>query len=357
MDIRRLRSKNIKELLTPHIDYSIRLGEKLNKKINPFSIEGDDVYLNQEEYNGLFKSLVHIFRNAVDHGIEEPDERLLNDKKESGNIQCDVKLSDNNFIIRIADDGTGIDLEDLRDKILSKAIIDQNTLSSIPDDELIQYIFRDNVSTRDSVTELSGRGVGLSAVYAEVNKLGGRIEVISSPKSGTEFIITIPFRKFINGKAFESVDILDIIVKTTKSFLMNEINFKEVLIDSVNEYEKERLTLKTFSSFIGIKGKVNAKVIITIEYKLAKHLLHHFLASDSIIQDEHKYLEDTVSETLNNIIGNSTQELVDIGKSIEFGTPVIMTSEEAIFKYPPTKKWNCSVKTDKGDFLLYFIQG
>ena len=132
----------------------------------------------------------HILRNAVAHGLETTDQRKQADKSETGQITIDVEREATELIIRISDDGQGLNLDKIRDRAL-----DQNLLSpeqAEDDDAVAQMIFQPGFSTADEVSELSGRGVGMEVVASETRQIGGRINVQSEPGQGAQFELRIP---------------------------------------------------------------------------------------------------------------------------------------------------------------------
>ena len=130
-------------------------------------------------------------RNAVDHGIEDPDSRYDKGKHEAGTIRCVTQQIDNKFELIIQDDGAGINEAALRLKASKTLSTDVENLS------LADLVFADGVSSCEKASELSGRGVGMAAVRQEVMRLGGSVTVETAPEIGTRFIFTIPLLKDI----------------------------------------------------------------------------------------------------------------------------------------------------------------
>lgn len=188
--MRTIRYKSIKEMLKVYIDGTAKLAEKLEKNICKLEIYGDDIKVDPYRVSGFIKSIVHVFRNAVDHGIETPEERVQAGKSDFGKITCRVEKTDTSIKILIEDDGRGIDIRKVKEKTLEKGIISEDKASSLTDDGLVDYIFSNSFSTKDSINELSGRGYGLSAVRREIEKLNGTIQVDTSVGRGTKFIFT-----------------------------------------------------------------------------------------------------------------------------------------------------------------------
>ncbi|MBF0230450.1 MAG: hypothetical protein HQK63_12840 [Desulfamplus sp.] len=196
--VKHLRDVDIKSLLTPHVEGALRLAERLGKYINPFKVEGDFVGVHPDKFAPFIRSLVNVFRNAIDHGIEESYERIEAEKDEYATIECEVKkleLFDNNrdcVEITISDDGRGINLIAVKDKVVAKGLIALEQVERMGKDELIDLIFLDDFSTKDSVSAMSGRGMGLSAVKTELEKLDGKVEIDTEEGRGSCFKFYIP---------------------------------------------------------------------------------------------------------------------------------------------------------------------
>ena len=135
----------------------------------------------------------HIVRNCIDHGIESPEERINAGKAEAGSLKLMLSLEDKdtlNLIIR--DDGRGIDTQKLKEKLSRTGLMTENSMENLKEEQLLDLIFMDNLSTKETTSELSGRGVGMAAVKESIEKLGGKISVTSKLGEGSEFSITVP---------------------------------------------------------------------------------------------------------------------------------------------------------------------
>ncbi|NUU96554.1 hypothetical protein XO10_09945 [Marinitoga sp. 1135] len=185
-DIRKLRYKKIDDLLKPYLQYSKELATRLGKVINyPQIIQDEDVYIDPDKYFEFIKSLVHVFRNIIDHGIEIPELRIEKGKTEYGNITIRIFKEDGLLKIDIKDDGSGID----KNQLIAVA-----NRKNIPYDKekIFDIIFHEGFSTKVEVTEISGRGIGLNVVKKEVEKLNGKVYVESEIDKGTIFHFEIP---------------------------------------------------------------------------------------------------------------------------------------------------------------------
>ncbi|MCX7841815.1 MAG: ATP-binding protein [Clostridia bacterium] len=192
-EIRKLRCHNIKEILRGFDDSIQNIALRLEKAVQSLAVKGDDVFIDKQKYQSFIKSLMHIFRNSIDHGIETPEQRVEIGKSETGKIDCEIKMgNDNSLTIIIRDDGRGIDYERIKKKAVEKGIYTSDSVRNLSSEQVADIIFLDEFSTKDSISIVSGRGVGLSAVRSEVERLGGIIKVKTEPGNGTEFIISIP---------------------------------------------------------------------------------------------------------------------------------------------------------------------
>jgi two-component system chemotaxis sensor kinase CheA len=165
------------------------LSKSLNKKVN-LVIEGEDTELDKSVIEDLLDPLMHSVRNALDHGVEGPEERLAAGKPEVGTITLRASNEGNMIIIEIADDGHGIDVEAVRNKAVERGLIHPGKV--LTDIEAFNLIFEAGFSTAKTVTNISGRGVGLDVVKRQIEKLNGTVTVFSRRGKGTSFTIKLP---------------------------------------------------------------------------------------------------------------------------------------------------------------------
>ncbi|HZI83141.1 MAG TPA: response regulator, partial [Casimicrobiaceae bacterium] len=163
--------------------------KELDKRAN-LEIHGTQVELDRSVLEKLVGPLEHLLRNALDHGVESRDARLKQGKPETGEILLTVRQQGNEIAIEIADDGAGLDFERIRTKALALGLIPPDTEPT--EARLIECIFAAGFSTATSVTQISGRGVGMDVVRSEIGALGGRVEVATVPRRGTTFTLYLP---------------------------------------------------------------------------------------------------------------------------------------------------------------------
>ncbi len=155
-------------------------------------IEGSDVELDREMIEMMRDPLVHIIRNSIDHGIEAPALRRMAGKRENGWLNVAARQSGNQIIIEISDDGQGIDTDRLVAKIASSGLRSEAELRLLGEPARLELVFEPGLSTKDTVTAISGRGVGMDVVRANVEQIGGRIELFNTPGKGLRIAIHVP---------------------------------------------------------------------------------------------------------------------------------------------------------------------
>ncbi|GGB34858.1 hypothetical protein GCM10011380_25360 [Sphingomonas metalli] len=161
-------------------------------KIVTLDIEGADVELDREMIELLRDPLVHIIRNAVDHGIESPVERRAAGKVESGHLLVVARQTGNQIVLEIGDDGRGIDVDRLVEKARLAGLHSERRLGSMSDGERLDLIFEPGLSSRDAVTSISGRGVGMDVVRANIERIGGRVALRNRPGRGLTIELQVP---------------------------------------------------------------------------------------------------------------------------------------------------------------------
>ncbi|MHC6227037.1 response regulator [Pseudomonas sp. X10] len=167
------------------------LGRSLGKQVR-LQIEGEKTQVDRDVLEKLEAPLTHLLRNAVDHGIELPERRLLAGKRDEGVIRLRASHQAGLLVLELSDDGAGVDLERLRHNIVERALSPAETVAQMSEAELLTFLFLPGFSLRDEVTEVSGRGVGLDAVQHMVRELHGSIELTQVRGQGSCFHLEVP---------------------------------------------------------------------------------------------------------------------------------------------------------------------
>ncbi|HVO66767.1 MAG TPA: chemotaxis protein CheA [Syntrophales bacterium] len=165
------------------------LSKSAGKAVNVVTI-GEDTEIDRNMVEEIYNPLVHLVRNAVDHGIESAEERIKSGKKETGTIQLKAYHKGGNILIEISDDGKGLNKEKILNKALANRVIDSST--GLSDQDIYRFILLPGLSTAEKITDVSGRGVGMDVVKQAVDKLRGKIEINSRYGAGTTFVTSFP---------------------------------------------------------------------------------------------------------------------------------------------------------------------
>lgn len=168
-----------------------QLARDLHKKIN-LEIIGAETELDRTVIDEIGDPLVHLLRNAIDHGIETPEERRSKGKPEEGTVILKAYHSGNHIFIEISDDGAGINKDQILRKALSKGIITEQEMVGLSQQEIYNLIFSSGFSTADKISDVSGRGVGLDVVRNTIESLGGTVSIDSNEGNGSTFSIVLP---------------------------------------------------------------------------------------------------------------------------------------------------------------------
>jgi two-component system chemotaxis sensor kinase CheA len=167
------------------------LSQTANKEI-ALTIEGKETELDRTLIEEISDPLIHILRNAADHGLETPDQREAAGKPRKGHIRMKAAHEENSIVITVTDDGRGIDPERIRKKAVDKGFISEEESQLMTEKEVIKLIFHSGMSTAEQVTELSGRGVGMDIVRSHIEKLNGLIDIETAIGKGTTITLKLP---------------------------------------------------------------------------------------------------------------------------------------------------------------------
>jgi two-component system chemotaxis sensor kinase CheA len=167
------------------------LARALDKRVR-FEVSGDEVEVDRAILDHLDDSLLHLVRNAVDHGIEPPAQREAAGKDPVGTLRIRAWLEAGRLRLTLSDDGRGIDVETLRRKAVERGLLMEMVAEDLPPERVFEFVFEPGMSTAEKVTDISGRGVGMDAVKRAVEALGGTIALHSAPGTGTEIELDLP---------------------------------------------------------------------------------------------------------------------------------------------------------------------
>src|SRR5918993_3490424 len=265
--ITRTRMQRIENLFVALPRMVRDLSAELGKQVL-VDIEGGDVELDREMIEMIRDPLTHIIRNAVDHGIETPPERLKAGKREIGILSVSARQSGNQILIDIQDDGRGINGKKLVEKAISAGVIEKPEAADLSPREQLALIFEAGLSTAKEVTAISGRGVGMDVVRSNVERIGGVVEVDSIPGKGTRMTLRVPLT-------------LTIIPALTVSIGNQHFAIPRSAIDEIVRANGESVTLERIGGARGaaIRGR-----------RVPEVALADILGLDSPMKDEERTL-------------------------------------------------------------------
>jgi two-component system sensor histidine kinase and response regulator WspE len=167
------------------------LARSLGKRVR-FSIVGESTQIDRDILDMLDAPLGHLLRNALDHGVEPPEQRLARGKPAEATLTLEARHSAGKLLISVSDDGAGVDLEDVRAAVVRRHLADAETAARLSDQELLDFLLLPGFSMRAQVTDVSGRGVGLDAVHEMVKAVRGTVRIVTEPGHGTRFVLQLP---------------------------------------------------------------------------------------------------------------------------------------------------------------------
>lgn len=234
------------------------IARTMHKEVQ-LDIRGKDVEMDKSLIEGLSDPLTHMVRNAADHGVELPEERVRRGKKPAGTIRLEARHEAGQVVVEIADDGKGLDPQKIAASALKKGLVTREKVAGMSDKDKMALVFLPGLSTAETVTEVSGRGVGMDVVKTNLDRLGGKVEIDSEPNKGTVFRIKLPL----------TLAIIPSLIVTVhgERFAIPQINVVELLriraeqvknrIEVVGDAEvlilrDQIVPLKRFADFLGI---------------------------------------------------------------------------------------------------------
>lgn len=189
--VRMMRLVPVATLLRPMTRPVRDIARELEKKVS-FEIAGDDIEIDRVVLDGIRDPLMHLLRNALDHGIEFPHQRLSRGKPEQGKLRVSVSSEGSQIVMIVEDDGEGISAQKIAASARKKKLVSEAELAAMARDEILNLIFRPGFSSKEIITSISGRGVGLDVVVANLRKLKGAVQLETSEGRGTRFILRLP---------------------------------------------------------------------------------------------------------------------------------------------------------------------
>ena len=242
-----------------------------DKKEVEFIIEGGETELDRSVMDGLNDPLLHLIRNAVNHGVESPETREKVGKPRKGTVTLSAHRDRDNVIIELVDDGAGINVAKVKAKAVEKGLISAEAAEVLTTDQAIDLLFQPGFSTADTITDISGRGVGLDVVRRAIESLKGTIRVETTPGKGSRFELLLPPTMAI-------VDVMIVKINGRRlgipiSSIVEVANFRKDATHHIGKGEAillrdEVLQILWLNDMVGISGK--AEILIVVQYQKRK---------------------------------------------------------------------------------------
>jgi two-component system sensor histidine kinase and response regulator WspE len=302
------------------------VSKQLGKKVE-LEIKGESTKVDRDILEKLEAPLNHLVRNAVDHGIEMPDTRIKSGKTDLGKIVIEARHSSGMLLISISDNGKGIDVESLRKSIVTKGFATAEMANDYSDAELFDFLFLPGFSTRDNVTEISGRGVGLDVVFSMVNEVGGIIKVDSAFGKGTIFQLQLPLTLSVIRTMLVEINNEPYAIPLSRIDKVLSLNFNDIKsVENLQylDFNGENIGIVNAQQIFGI----NKNVISRNKYHiviLSDRLNKYGLAVDKLISQP-----DLVIMPLDKRLGRIPN--ISSGAILEDGTPVLVIDAEDVVR-------------------------
>lgn len=283
--ITRMRMQRIETLFSALPRLIRDLSSELGKQVQ-LDLEGGDVELDREMIETVRDPLTHLIRNAIDHGIENAAERIAAGKDEIGSISIAARQSGNKISIVVSDDGKGLNEASIVEKAIANGVITASQSESMSRAEIVDLIFEPGLSTAETVSSVSGRGVGLDVVRANLEKVGGDIKVSSTPGMGTLFFMQVPLTLSIIAGVTVTVGsqrfaIPQSYVEEIVHLGSEAIEFTRVGETGLVTFREQRTPCLLLSNVLGVRAEVKETDATLVLLRLASGDLFA-LAVDSI---------------------------------------------------------------------------
>jgi chemosensory pili system protein ChpA (sensor histidine kinase/response regulator) len=310
LDIRTIPVQSI----VSRLQRGVRQASRMSGKKVELQVKGQDLLVDRDILNNILDPLMHLLRNAVGHGIEDKIERLKSGKPEQGSISLSFYRDRNMFAIDCIDDGSGLNLDAIKNKALKIGMISEDT--ELTDDELKKLIMQPNFSTQDKVSQISGRGVGMDAVNSGIRALGGTLQLESEAGKGCVFHILLPL-----SLAHHNCLLINI---GSQTLAIAELGIEQILLPDAgvlypegDEYrfvfDDKEYTVKTIESLL---SRVRPDQQIKMEARtllLINHQEHHFAIAVESVKNVKDMIVKELDDVLPHIRGVIGASLLDDG--------------------------------------------
>lgn len=351
--VQKLKHESLKHMLTPFISHVKQLSSILEKEIYPLEIKGDENIKIDSRFKPFIKSLVHIFNNSADHGIEDIETRISLGKDEVGSIKCSFEIISNMLIIQISDDGAGIDTKELSLSAIEKALITKEEIELMSQEDKCKLIFKDKLSTKEDISMVSGVGIGMGVIKDNLEKLNAKCSIKNNLGSGISFTFYIPLNinrdKYItNDKKFENI--CDNILMQTEIFLKDSLKLEIKSIKQITNVliDKNYAQIDLYDGFDG-------SVIILFSNEIKDFMSSTLIPKSFNKTDKEGMSQELPNEVLNTIVGLSLQYFDKSLEDVKMTPPVYLDNVDLTRALKSAKnKFIQEIETSIGN-IIYIV--
>ena len=271
-------------------------------------LEGSEIELDKAMLDTISEPLIHLLKNAVDHGIEPAETRQKRKKKRSGIVKLAAKRAENHILIDVGDDGSGIDTARMKEVAVRKGFVSPEEAESLQDKDILNLLFEPGVTSAEEVTDVSGRGVGLDVVKNSAKRLGGTVEVITQKGEGTLFTLTLPLTTAVLQTLMVGVGNHIFAIPTDTVVETLEIkpeDIKEIRNEQVLVLRQEVITFVRLNEVLNIPGGEDQDNLIAVVIHIGDRFLG--LGVDTVVDQVENIIKpfDSIAQQFRGFSGGT----------------------------------------------------
>ncbi len=315
-------------VITRGIERLVRdLARDLGKEVD-LQISGHDTLADRDVLDQLDDCLVHMVRNAVDHGIEPPEDRVAVGKPAKARLTLRASHRGGMLVVELADDGRGLDLETIRRKVMDRKMVGAEVAENLSDRELVEFLFLPGFTTRSQVDAVSGRGVGLDVVHAAIHALRGSVKVHNEPGKGVRFEITVPLSRSVSRGLVVTIDGEPYAIPVASIDRVVRVSQQEIHTVEGKSYihgeNGERIGLVAGSAVLGFGGALPMDETVPVV------VFHQEDGWYGMMVERLVGIQDLVVQPLDERLG--TIRNVSAGSILEDGSPVLILDPDDLVR-------------------------
>ena len=354
-EVKELKNESLKQMLSPYVSYVKLLSTKLEKDIYELEINGDADTKVPSRFKPFMKSLIHLFNNCADHGIEDIETRINLGKDEIGRIKCNFQIISDMVLLQISDDGNGIDTNKLLISAIEKNIKTKEELELMSEEEICKLIFTDNLTTKEELSQTSGVGIGMNIIKKELEKLDAKFSIENKPGTGVTFSFYIPLnintdRCLIDINKCKNV--CENISTQIEIYLQDSLN-----VTITNEKNIKKTVIENNYAQIDFSNGFTGSVLMILSDEIIEIMNTTLIPSGFSEHDRQWMMQELPSEVLNTVIGLSIKNFDSSLGDIDISPPVYLDNFHLMKIIKETKnKFIKEIDTSAGKVVCIVIE-